>query len=149
MGHEEFMDIAVAEAKKGVLKGDGGPFGAVVVKEGRVIAKAHNCVVKKNDPTAHAEVRAIRKAAKKLRSFDLSGAVLYTTCMPCLMCLGAIKWANITEVYYGASSEDADAIGFRDKKFYESEELDIRQIAHEKSLEPFVLWSEKSDKILY
>lgn len=149
MGHEEFMDIAVAEAKKGVLQGDGGPFGAVVVKEGKVIAKAHNCVVKKSDPTAHAEVRAIRKAAKKLRSFDLSGAVLYTTCMPCPMCLGAIMWANITEVYYGASSEDADAIGFRDKRFYEKEELSLRQIAHEKSLEPFVLWSEKSDKILY
>ena len=143
------MKIAVDEAKKGVTNGDGGPFGALVVKNGKIIAKAHNSVVKTNDPTAHAEINAIRKAAKKLNSFDLSGCEIYTTCMPCPMCMGAIRWANINIIYYGATSKDAQDIGFRDKEFYDEEFINIYKIDTKESLEPFRLWQDKEDKVIY
>ena len=145
----KFMKIAVDEAKKGVTNGDGGPFGALVVKNGKIIAKAHNSVVKTNDPTAHAEINAIRKAAKKLNSFDLSGCEVYTTCMPCPMCMGAIRWANINIIYYGATSKDAQDIGFRDKEFYDEEFINIYKIDTKESLEPFRLWQDKEDKVIY
>lgn len=144
-----FMFRAVQEAFYGVEHNHGGPFGAVVVKSGKIIAKAHNQVLKNNDPTAHAEINAIKKACKKLGTFDLSGCEVYTTCMPCPMCLGAIKWANIKTVYYGASSKDADDIGFRDKDFYEKEFLEFRQIERAECLKPFVAWSAKEDRIAY
>ncbi|MFA7610912.1 MAG: nucleoside deaminase [Sulfurimonas sp.] len=144
-----FMLQAIKEAFDGVKHNHGGPFGAVVVKNGKVISKAHNQVLKQNDATAHAEINAIRKASKKLNTFDLSGCELYTTCMPCPMCLGAIKWANIKTVYYGATSEDADKIGFRDKEFYEKEFLELKNIDREECLKPFVAWSAKEDKTLY
>jgi len=144
-----FMLQAVNEAFYGVERNHGGPFGAVVVKSGKIIAKAHNQVLKNNDPTAHAEINAIKKASKKLGTFDLSGCEIYTTCMPCPMCLGAIKWANIKTVFYGASSQDADAIGFRDKDFYEKEFLEFKQIERAECLKPFEAWSAKEDKILY
>jgi guanine deaminase len=102
-----------------------------------------------NDPTAHAEINAIRKASKKLASFDLSGCEIYTTCMPCPMCLGAIKWANIKTVFYGASSKDADDIGFRDKDFYEKEFLEFKQIERAECLKPFEEWSAKEDRVTY
>ena len=143
------MHQAVKEAFKGVEHNHGGPFGAVVVKNGKIISKAHNQVVKTDDPTAHAEMNAIRKASKKLGTFDLSGCEIYTTCMPCPMCLGAIKWSNIKIVYYGASSKDADAIGFRDEEFYEKEVLELNNIDREECLEPFKAWSAKEDKIIY
>ncbi|MBW6488651.1 nucleoside deaminase [Sulfurimonas sp.] len=133
----KFMYQAVKEAFKGVQQSHGGPFGAVVVKDGKILSKAHNQVLKTNDPTAHAEINAIKKASKKLKTFDLSGCEIYTTCMPCAMCLGAIKWANIKTVYYGASSKDADKIGFRDQKFYEKNNLKIINIDRAESLEPF------------
>lgn len=145
----KFMKIAVDEAKKGVTNGNGGPFGALVVKNGKIIAKAHNSVVKTNDPTAHAEINAIRKAAKKLDSFDLSGCEIYTTCMPCPMCMGAIRWANINIIYYGATSKDAQDIGFRDKEFYDEEFINIYKIDTKESLEPFRLWQEKDDRVIY
>ncbi|MCW8895683.1 MAG: nucleoside deaminase [Sulfurimonas sp.] len=145
----EFMLQAVKEALKGVHSNYGGPFGAVVVNNGKIISKAHNQVIKTNDPTAHAEINAIRKASKKLNTFDLSGCELYTTCMPCPMCLGAIKWANIKTVYYGATSEDADKIGFRDKDFYDKEFLELKNIDRQECLKPFVAWQKKEDKILY
>jgi len=145
----EFMFQAVKEAFKGVEHNHGGPFGAVVVKNGKIVSKAHNQVVKTDDPTAHAEMNAIRKASKKLGTFDLSGCEIYTTCMPCPMCLGAIKWSNIKIVYYGASSKDADAIGFRDEEFYEKDVLELNNIDREACLEPFKAWSAKEDRIIY
>lgn len=114
---KEFMSLAVAEARAGIRSKHGGPFGAVIVKNGKVIASGHNCVLKNNDSTCHGEIAAIREAEKKLETFDLSDCELYTTAEPCLMCLGAILWANISKVYYGCSVEDTAKIGFRDKKF--------------------------------
>ena len=114
---KEFMSLAVAEARAGIKSKHGGPFGAVVVKNGKVVASGHNCVLKSNDSTCHGEIAAIREAEKKLETFDLSDCELYTTAEPCLMCLGAILWANISKVYYGCSVEDTAKIGFRDEKF--------------------------------
>ncbi|PLY15484.1 nucleoside deaminase [Sulfurimonas sp. CVO] len=145
----KFMREAVKEAFKGVEQNHGGPFGAVIVKEGKIISKAHNEVIKQNDPTLHAEINAIKKASKKLQTFDLSGCEIYITCMPCPMCMGAIRWANIKTVYYGATSKDADKIGFRDKEFYEKEFLELKNIDREECLKPFKAWSAKEDKILY
>ncbi|MCR5564660.1 MAG: nucleoside deaminase [Gammaproteobacteria bacterium] len=112
------MRMAITEAKKGINKGEGGPFGAVIVKDGVVVAKAHNTVLKNHDATCHGEVNAIRKASKKLNTFDLSGCEIYTTGEPCPMCLGAILWSNISKVYYGCNILDTEDIGFRDNKFY-------------------------------
>lgn len=145
----KFMLQAVKEAFKGVRQNHGGPFGAVIVKDGKIVSKAHNEVVKSNNPTAHAEINAIKKASKKLGTFDLSGCEIYTTCMPCPMCLGAIKWANIKTVYYGATSKDADEIGFRDLEFYKKDNLKIINIDRTESLEPFKVWQEKDDKVAY
>ena len=126
---DKFMKIAAYEARRGIHAGHGGPFGSVVVKNGEVVGRGHNEVVKRRDPTCHGEVMAIRDACKKLGTFDLSGCELYTTAEPCPMCAGAIMWANISKVWYGCTVEDTDKIGFRDKQFYESpadisEELD-------------------------
>lgn len=125
--HTRFLKAAVAESLRSVKSGSS-PFGAVIVKEGKVIARAHNMVVPNADPTAHAEVMAIRKACKKLKTFDLSGCTLYTSCEPCPMCLNAIKWSNITEIWYAATRDDADAIGFRDRVFYNE---DVVSLHHE------------------
>lgn len=114
----KFMQMAIKEAEKGILKGHGGPFGSVIVKDGIVIAKGHNQVIKDNDPTSHGEMIAIHKACKKLKTFDLSGCEIYTTGEPCPMCLAAILWANISKVYYGCNIFDTEDIGFRDNKFY-------------------------------
>ncbi len=114
-----FMQIALREGQKAVRKRHGGPFGAVVVKDGAVLAKAHNQVVKKKDCTCHGEMNAIRRACKKLRAFDLSGCELYTTAEPCPMCLSAILWANISKVYYGCNIVDTEKIGFRDLAMYD------------------------------
>ena len=115
-----FFEIACNEAEQGMLSGEGGPFGAVVVKDGKVIGKGHNMVLSSNDSTAHAEITAIRQAELKNGSYDLSGCELYTTCYPCPMCLGAIMWARISKVHYGCTAEEAAAIGFDDKIFYEA-----------------------------
>ena len=145
----KYMKEALKEAFKGLHSNHGGPFGAVIVKSDKIVAKAHNQVLKQKDATAHAEINAIRKASKKLNTFDLSGCELYTTCMPCPMCLGAIKWANIKTIYYGTTSEDADKIGFRDKEFYEKEFLEIKNIDAQECLKLFVAWHKKKDKTLY
>ena len=116
--HKAFMQAAIAEADQGIAAQDGGPFGAVVVKDGEIVGRGHNCVLGKNDPTAHGEVMALRDAAKNLGTHDLSDCVLYTTAAPCPMCKGAILWANIREVYYGCTVEDTAEIGFRDEDFY-------------------------------
>ena len=117
--NEQAMKLAIQQAYDGIRNGDGGPFGCVIVKDGKVIGQGHNCVVKNNDPTCHGEVQAIRDACKNTKNFDLSGSILYTTAQPCPMCLGAILWANIKQVYQGCNIKDTDTIGFRDDKFYD------------------------------
>ena len=119
---DKYMRMAINEARKGIKAGHGGPFGAVIVKDGVVVGKGHNQVLKNNDPTCHGEVMAIRKASKKLGTYDLSGCVIYTTGDPCPMCMSAILWANIEKVYYGCSIMDTEEIGFRDAKFYKMQE---------------------------
>lgn len=114
---KKYMLSAVKEARKGILAGHGGPFGTVIVKDGQIIAKGHNRVLRNNDPTCHGEVDAIRKACKELGTFDLTGCELYTTGEPCHMCLCACMWANISKIYYGCTIEDNGKIGFRDDKF--------------------------------
>lgn len=117
--HKDYMNLAVEEAKKTMRKDIGGPFGALIVdQKGKILSIASNTVLGDHDPTAHAEMNAIRKATKTLESHDLSGCTLYTTAYPCPMCLGAIIWSNIKKVYYGCVESDADEIGFRDDFIY-------------------------------
>ena len=113
----KFMQLAIDEARKGIEQQHGGPFGSVVVKDGKVIGKGHKCVLKNNDPTCHGEVAAIRDACTNIGSFDLSGCEIYTTGEPCHMCLCACMWANISKIYYGCTIDDNGEIGFRDDKF--------------------------------
>ena len=116
----KFMQKAKNNAQEGISKKEGGPFGAIIVdKEGNIISNGNNKVIKNTDPTAHAEIIAIREACKKLKTYDLSEYILYTSCEPCPMCLSAIIWANIKQVYYGCTKKDAGEIGFRDDMIYE------------------------------
>ena len=117
MYNQEFMKKAIEEAKNGIANNDGGPFGAVIVKDGQIIATGHNCVLKNHDSTCHGEIDAIRKAEKNLQTHDLTNCEIYTTGETCPMCLAAILWANIKKVYYGCTLEDNERIGFRDAKF--------------------------------
>jgi len=149
-----WMQEAYNSALQGIQKQEGGPFGAVIVKDGEIISVAHNEVLWSKDPTAHAEVLAIRRASKILDSFDLSGCELYTTCKPCPMCLGAVMWARISKVYYGTTEKDAAAIGFDDAKFYEiisgkTQELAMQQIDYEESKKLFEAWEKNTKKQLY
>ena len=114
-----FIEMANEEALTGSSVNDGGPFGAVITKAGKVISRGHNEVLKTNDPTAHAEMVAIRRAAQALGSYDLSGCEIHSSCEPCPMCLAAIYWARISKVYYGCTKEDAARIGFDDNAIYE------------------------------
>ncbi len=155
MYEEKFMLQAIKASMKNVENG-GGPFGAVIVKDGKIIAVGTNRVTCNNDPTAHAEVQAIRKAAKKLKTFNLSGCEIYTSCEPCPMCLGAIYWARIDRIYYGNTKEDAAKIGFDDSFIYQELELDKKkrkvemlQFLPEQAKDTFVRWLEKEDKIEY
>lgn len=117
MYQKEFMEAAIREAQDGIANGDGGPFGAVITKDGEIVASGHNRVLANNDSTCHGEIDAIRKAEQKLKTYDLAGCQLYTTGEPCPMCLAAILWANIEKVYYGCTIKDNERIGFRDDKF--------------------------------
>lgn len=130
-----YMKLAINEANEGISKGHGGPFGAVIVKDGQVISKGHNHVVSNNDPTCHGEIDAIRKACNKLGTFDLTGCEIYTTHYPCPMCACAIQWANIKTVYYGCTVENTAEIGFRDKEFYEEEGLKYSQVDQQECIE--------------
>ena len=150
----KWMQIAYNVATTGMLANEGGPFGAVIVKDNKLIASAHNQVLISKDSTAHAEMNAIRVACKELDSFDLSGCVLYTTCQPCPMCLGAIFWARISTVYYGATEDDAAHGGFDDKRFYEmmngeNQDVTLKQINHKENAELFDKWLEKNDRKIY
>lgn len=148
--NKQFMKIALKQAYKGIKKNIGGPFGAVIVKDGKIISKASNTVLKSKCAVNHAEINAIIKASEKLQTHDLSGCVIYTTSKPCPMCLNAIKWANITKIYYGTSSEDVEKIGFRDKKFYEDgQTLKLKQIMKKDSLVLLKSWNTKEDKVIY
>ncbi len=153
--HEDFMSEAIRLSKENIDNG-GGPFGAVIVKDGKIIAKGVNKVTKNNDPTAHAEVTAIREATKLLNNFDLAGCEIYTSCEPCPMCLGAIYWAHLDKIYFGNTKTDAKKIGFDDAFIYdeimlpiENRNLPTIQMLQEKAIEAFVKWEKKEDKIEY
>ena len=154
--HENQMSTAFDEAFRSVRNNIGGPFGAVVILDDKVIGQGGNQVSSQNDPTAHAEIVAIRNACKSLNTFDLTGAVLYSTCEPCPMCLSAIYWANFRSVYYASTRLQAEAIGFKDNHIYEElnlhpdeRRIDFKQIDHPKAIELFREWTEKIDKIPY
>lgn len=149
------MELGIDKARETMNKNCGGPFGAVIVRDGEVIAISSNSVLKDNDPTAHAEINAIREACKKLGTYDLSGCAIYTTGYPCPMCISAIIWANIKDVYYGADLKDANRIGFRDDMIYDfirgngnNDILSIKQIDRDKCLNLFKEY-EKNNKIIY
>ena len=146
--HIYFLQKAVQESAHSVRVGCS-PFGTVIVKDGVIIAKAHNQVVSHQDPTAHAEVSCIRKACRKLKTHDLSNCVLYTSCEPCPMCLNAAKWANITQIFYAASRDDADAIGFRDRVFYEETVVSLNHLDLKEAREIMDAWFAKADKKPY
>ncbi len=151
-----FMEEAIKLAVENVKSGNGGPFGAIIVKNGEIIARGTNLVTTANDPTAHAEIVAIREACKKLDSFQLDDCEIYTSCEPCPMCLGAIYWARPSKIFFAATKEDAAKAGFDDSFIYQEIPLNIenRSIPTENlkpgsSADPFVAWKTKSDKIEY
>ena len=156
----EYMKIAKDLSEDNLKTNVGGPFGACIVKNGKVIGKGSNHVLGNNDPTAHAEIMAIRDACKNIDSYDLSGCQIYTSCYPCPMCLSAIIWANIKNVYYGNSKEDAANIGFRDNYIYNfinelskdskgNDVLDLECIDREETIGTFNKYMEKMDKTTY
>ena len=153
---EKFMTEAVNAALKGMDNNEGGPFGCVIVKDGQIVGRGNNKVTSTNDPTAHAEVNAIRDACKNLNSFQLDGCEIYTSCEPCPMCLGAIYWARPDKVYYGSNHIDAAKIGFDDEFIYKEiplpnseRSIPFIQLAREIALKPFQAWTEKEDKTEY
>lgn len=140
----KYMELAKQNAENGIFKNEGGPFGAIIVdKDGNIISNGNNQVLKKKDPTAHAEIVAIREACEKLNSYDLKDYTLYTSCEPCPMCLSAIIWANIKEVYYGCTKEDAGNIGFRDDIIYDylkgknKDLINLKQVDREECIKTF------------
>ena len=152
---EAFMRRAIALSEESVKRG-GGPFGAVIVKDGEIIAEGSNNVTLHNDPTAHAEVSAIRRACEQLHTFDLQGCDIYTSCEPCPMCLGAIYWAHIDRIFYANTKDDAANIGFDDAFIYEEIDrpLSVRkkpatQLLREEALRVFRMWEEDTEKTEY
>ena len=153
---QKFMRRAIALAEKGMNSNEGGPFGAVVVKNGVIIAEGNNGVTSTNDPTAHAEVVAIRRACEKLKSFQLDDCIIYTSCEPCPMCLGAIYWARPKKVFYACDKIDAAKIDFDDQFIYDEIEKPIEgrnipfvSILKEEGVQVFNNWAEKIDKTEY
>ena len=151
----QYMKIANEMAKKGMQAGEGGPFGAVITdKQGNIISTGNNQVLKNNDPTAHAEITAIREASKKLGTYDLSSCILYTSCEPCPMCLSAIIWSNIKEIYYACTRDDAAEIGFRDDLIYEylngshQDLIQLHQIDRQDCIKAFEQYKE-GNKTIY
>ena len=150
------MELAVKEAFKALKQNTGGPFGAIIIRNGKIIAKGHNKVIKTNDPTAHAEIVAIRKASARLKRFDLSDCVIYSSCEPCPMCFAAIHWAKMKKLYYGCTNEDAAKIGFDDKFIYDvikgiskKKQIKIASTGRKECLKPFKEWELKEDKTQY
>ena len=156
----EYMKIAKELSEDNLKTNVGGPFGACIVKDGKIIGKGSNHVLANNDPTAHAEVTAIRDACKNINSYDLSGCEIYTSCYPCPMCLSAIIWSNIKKCYYGNTKEDAAAIGFRDDFIYDyinnidnesngSDTLELQSMDRDETIKAFNDFSNKEDKTIY
>jgi guanine deaminase len=154
--HQKFLQQAIDLAVRNVESGEGGPYGAVIVRQGEVIASSGNRVTANLDPTAHAEIMAIRLACRKLQDFQLTDCILYTSCEPCPMCLGAIYWSRLQQVYFACDRHDAAAAEFDDSFIYD--ELAVppaeRRIAMlhldlPDALRPFAAWAKKSDKVLY
>lgn len=156
----KYMQIAKDLADHNMISNVGGPFGACIIKDGKIIGKGSNHVLANNDPTAHAEIMAIRDACKNINSYDLSGCELYTSCYPCPMCLSAIIWANIKTVYYGNTKEDAANIGFRDDFIYDfiselsngakqEEVLELKAMNREETIKTFETFTNKEDKTIY
>ena len=153
---EKFMSHAIALSQNGVRKNEGGPFGCIVVKGETIVGRGNNKVTSSNDPTAHAEIVAIRDACKNLNTFQLDGCEIYTSCEPCPMCLGAIYWARPKMVYFANSRQDAANIGFDDSMIYEELGIDLDKrkipiinLCREDALKIFVEWQNKEDKIKY
>jgi guanine deaminase len=154
--HNKFMARAIQLSLENIESGRGGPFAAVVVKHGEIVAEGANCVTSTNDPTAHAEVVAIREACKKLNHFELKGCEIYTTCEPCPMCLGAIYWARPLRVYFANTAADAASAGFDDSVIYEEiprphaeRKIPLIPMMREEALEAFHVWKSKADKTEY
>ena len=152
----EFMQRAVELSNLSVASGKGGPFGCVIVKDGKIIGEGHNQITSSNDPTAHAEVVAIRNACQQLNSFQLEGCEVYTSCEPCPMCLGALYWARPSKIYYANTREDAAAIGFDDSMIYdeinvqpEERKIPMIPLGREEAILAFQEWKNKTDKIEY
>lgn len=155
MTDRDFMQQAIDLSVDNV-KNDGGPFGAVIVKDGKILAKGVNRVTANNDPTAHAEVSAIREACRKAKTFNLKGCTIYTSCEPCPMCLSAIYWAGISKIYYGNTKHDADRIGFGDSFIYnelekpaEKRTIPAERLMREEAQKAFEDWEQKEDKTEY
>ena len=153
MEHEDFMRMAIALSEDNVKNNSGGPFGAVIVKDGQIIAKSANTVTTTNDPTAHAEVAAIRLACQNLNTFSLEGCTIYASCEPCPMCLGAIYWARIDKLYYANTKKDAAAINFDDDFIYqeidlkpEDRKLPSQQLLRDEALKAFEMWQQSASK---
>ena len=156
MSHENYMREAIRLAEQGMRGGRGGPFGCVVVRRGEIVGRGNNRVTSTNDPTAHAEVVAIRDACAKLGTFQLDDCELYTSCEPCPMCLSAIYWARIPSIFYGNTRTDAAAIGFDDDFIYqqvplppEQRTLKMELFLRDEAQVAFRVWAEKSDKVRY
>ncbi len=152
----EFMRAAIEEGRKGMTANEGGPFGAVIVKDGKIVGRGHNQVLMLKDPTAHAEVMAIRDACKALEDFQITDCELYTSCEPCPMCLGAIYWARPKAVYFACTRADAAAIEFDDDFIYQQvplptaeRSIPFKELLREEALGLFKQWSEKMDKTPY
>ena len=154
--HDAWLEHAIALSRQHMQANDGGPFGAVIVRNDQLIAEGYNCVTSSFDPTAHAEIVAIRRACEKLQSFDLSGCVLYSSCEPCPMCLGATYWSRVDALYFANTRHDAAAINFDDALIYRELQLDphARKLPtfhrpHPNAKAVFDEWMNKSDKIRY
>ena len=154
--HSYFMQKAIDLAKKSMNSNEGGPFGAIIVKEGKIIAEGNNKVTSSNDPTSHAEIVAIRNACKKLNSFQLTDCIIYTSCEPCPMCLGAIYWARPKKVYYACTKKDAAQINFDDQFIYDeidspitNRSISFENINRDEAKKIFDQWILKEDKIDY
>lgn len=152
-GNEKFMQIAIELSEYNVKQAQGGPFGAVIVKDGMIVARSANRVVQQNDPTAHAEISVIRLACQELETFNLEGCEIYTSCEPCPMCLGAIYWARISKIYYANTKKDAAEIGFDDHFIYdelaqpmEQRKLPFVQMMHTEALAVFKQWQASEAK---
>lgn len=153
---QQFMAAAIALSKEAIREGRGGPYGAVVVKDGVIIGRGMNEVTSVNDPTAHAEMTAIRRACEQMRSWNLSGCELYTSCEPCPMCLGAIYWARLDKIYYGNTKEVAARFGFNSRYFYdeiaksrEDRQIPMLPLMAEEAVTAFEEWESRSDKQSY